>query len=238
MKNLVSLQLKTTNNFNKNLKKLLKQVNSIEQNSIIVAPELVLTGYAYDHFKKALKVTKKAIKKLKKASKNQTIILTMITKNKGKIYNTLFVFHNKKIIHTQSKHHLFVLNDEKKHFTSGDKEDIKIFELDGLKIGALICFELRFIELWQKLQGVDILLIPAMWGKKRKENFQTLTQAIAVLNQCFVVASNSANSDMAKSSSIITPFGKVYEDDTLNKLEKKVNLKEIKMMRRYMNVGI
>jgi len=105
-----------------------------------------------------------------------------------------------KIIHTQSKAELFVLNDERKYFLAGDEKDIKIIEIDGLKIASLICFELRFIRLWEKLKGADIIFIPAMWGILRKEHLETLSKALAIANQCFVIVSNSANDNMAKSS--------------------------------------
>ena len=48
---------------------------------------------------------------------------------------------------------------------------VKIIDIDGLKIGFVICFELRFIKYWEKLQGCDIIFIPAMWGIKRKDSF-------------------------------------------------------------------
>jgi predicted amidohydrolase len=41
----------------------------------------------------------------------------------------------------------------------------------------VICFELRFIDFWKKMQGADLILIPSMWGKPRKQNFETLTRA-------------------------------------------------------------
>ena len=233
---LVSLQLKTKKDFNKNLSNLIKQIKKTKKGSFILAPELVLTGYSYDKMDKAVQLTNKAIKHLKKLSTNKTIALTMITKKSNNYFNTLFVFHQNKIIHTQSKVQLFVLNDEKKYFTSGDVDDIRIFQVGDLKVASLICFELRFIDLWKKIDTADLILIPAMWGKPRKENFQILTRALAVMNQCFVLASNSANSDMAKSSSIITPFGKYFEDDTKKLIQQKVDLREIKKMRRYMRV--
>ena len=236
--NLISLQLKTYNNFTKNLKILEKNIRKAPLDSFILAPELYLSGYAYDRFDEAVNITKKAIKILTKLSKNKTIALTMITKKSENYYNTLHIFHKGKIVHTQSKNKLFVLNDERKYFTKGDEKDIQIINIDGIKVASVICFELRFIEFWQKLQGADIVLIPSMWGILRKQNFETLSRAMAVMNQCFVVATNSANKDMAKSSAIITPFGNVILDDTKKVLSHKANLKEIKKMRRYMNVGI
>lgn len=235
---LIALQIKTKKNFKKNLHKLTELIKACDEDSFITAPELVLTGYAYDCLDDAVATTKKAIVKLKELSKNKTIAITMTTKTDGCYFNTLFIFHRGKIVHTQSKNKLFVLNDERKYFTAGDEDDIKIIRIGDIKVAAVICFELRYIDLWKKIQGADIILIPSYWGKLRKENFETLTRALAVMNQCFVVASNSANDDMAKSSGIITPFGHEYRDDQAQIIELDADLKEIKKMRRYMKVGI
>lgn len=236
--NLVSLQLKTTNNFEKNLNKLIKAIKKVPKNSFLLAPELCLNGYSYDDMEKANIISKKAIKKLLNLSKNYTIALTLTLKKKDQFYNILHIFHKNNIVHTQGKNKLFVLNDEIKYFTKGDKKDIKIFQIDNLKVAALICFEIRFIDFWKKIQGADIILIPAMWGKPRKKQFEILTTALAVTNQCFVLSSNSANSDMAKSSGIITPFGIEYRDDNAKIIQQKIDIKEIKKMRRYMNIGL
>jgi len=77
-----------------------------------------------------------------------------------------------------------------------------------------------------------------MWGKLRKENFETLTKAIAVTNQCFVLASDSSNDNMASSSAIITPFGKVNLDDSKEMITQPFDKKEIKKMRTYLNIGL
>ena len=236
--NLISLQITTSDDFELNLSLLLTLLEKQPSKSFIVAPELCLTGYAYERLEESITITNKAIEELKKLSLEKTISLTMTTKKDNNFLNTLFIFHNGEIVHTQSKNRLFVLNDERVYFTSGGEEDIKIIQIGDLKVACLICFELRFIELWQKSQGADLIIIPSMWGKLRKQNFETLTRGLAVMNQCFVIASNSANDDMAKSSGIITPFGDQYRDDNQKVLEKIVDLKEIKKMRRYMQVGI
>ena len=236
--NLISLQLKTSKDFDKNLSKLIKRIENSPKDSFLLAPELYLTGYAYNRLDEASLFTKKAINILKFLSYSKIISLTMTTKKNNKYYNTLYVFHNGLIVHTQSKLKLFVLGDEKKHFTKGDKKDIKIIEINGIKIASLICFELRFIDLWKQIQGADIILIPAMWGKLRKEHYESLTRSLAISNQCYVMASDSANKHMAKSSAIISPFGDVTMDDTKKVISSIYNHKEIKKMRRYINTGI
>jgi len=236
--NLCALQFETTDNFQDNLNTLISLIDNVAKDSFILAPELCLNGYAYDRLTDAVNITNIAIRKLKDLSKNKTIALTMTTQKDDKFYNTLFIFNNEQIVHTQSKNKLFVLNDERVYFTNGDENDMQIINIGNLKVATLICFELRFIDFWKKFQGADIILVPSMWGKLRKQNYETLTKAIAVMNQCFVIASDSANKDMAKSSGIITPFGDEYRDDSKSILIKKVDLSEIKKMRRYMNIGI
>ncbi|MEA3498503.1 MAG: carbon-nitrogen hydrolase family protein [Campylobacterota bacterium] len=236
--NLISLQLTTSDDFESNLSKLIELIYIQPTNSFIVAPELCLNGYAYDRLEDAVSITNKALIELERVSIDKTISLTMTTKDGENYLNTLFIFHEGKIVHTQSKNKLFVLNDERVYFTAGNEDDIKIVKVGDLKVACLICFELRFIDLWKKIQGADLVIIPSMWGSLRKQNFETLTRALAVMNQCFVIASDSANDDMAKSSGIISPFGDEYRDDSKEVLTKELDLKEIKKMRRYMQVGI
>ncbi len=236
--NLITLQTKLSTNFQDNLVYLEKLILQTPKESFILAPELCLTGYAYERIAEASKFTKKAIEKLTELSHERTISLTMTNKECEDYFNTFYIFHKGKIIHKQSKIKLFTLNDENKYFESGREEDIKLFEIDGLKVGILICFELRFIDYWQKLKGADIILVPAMWGAKRKDNYETLTKALAITNQCFVMASDSADESCAKSSAIITPFGNVTIDDNKETISKDIDLKEIKLMRKYLDVGI
>ena len=235
---LISLQVKTSNNFEKNIRRAIKHIKQSAKNSFILFPELYLTGYSYDKLNEAASVSSKTSKLLKSLSKNKTIFITMITKKNNSFYNTLHVFHKENLIHTQSKVKLFVLNQEQKYFTPGNENDIKIINIDGIKVATLICFELRFIDLWQRVQGADIILIPAMWDKLRKENFETLTQSLAIINQCYVIASDSSNENMAKSSAIISPFGEVTQNDELKVIAALYNQEEIKTMRTYLLTGI
>lgn len=145
--NLVSLQFKTKPNFNDNLNHLVSLINKSAQSSFILAPELCLTGYSYDDFDKAIKISTHAITILTELSSNKTIFITLLTQKDNKYFNTLHIFHHNKIIHTQSKYKLFSLGNEDKYFTPGNRDNIKIININGLKIAILICFELRFVEL-------------------------------------------------------------------------------------------
>ena len=235
---LIALQIKTTSNFQENLTYLKDLINLCEVESLILAPELALSGFSYDMMEEAAQFSQKAIEEIKELSKDKTIALTFITKKENKFFNTLYIFHNLQIIHTQSKVKLFPLGNELEYFSSGNVDNIKIIEINGLKIATLICFELRFPQLWEKIKGADIILNPAMWGLKRKDHYESISKALALVNQCFVIACNSADETMGKGSATINPFGIVKKDDSKEIIEDIFDKNEIKKVRAYINIGL
>lgn len=221
-----------------NFKTLKRLLNLTPKESIVLAPELCLSGYKYDNLKESAEFSKNILSELKELLAEKTFALTLIEEIDGKYFNNLKLFHNKKLIQTRPKAKLFPLGEEEKHFTSGKIEEIKIVKIDGIKIATLICFELRFTELWQQIKGADIVLVPSYWGKLRKKHLKILCEALGVANQAFVIVANSSDEEMASSSAIITPFGDVYRDDSAFIIKHEANLNEIKKMRRYINIGL
>ena len=235
---LIALQIKTTSNFQENLTHLKNLINLCEKDSLILAPELALSGFSYDKMEEATQFSLKAIEEIKELSKDKTIALTFITKKENRFFNTLYIFHQQQIIHIQSKVKLFPLGNELEYFSAGNEQDIKIVEINGLKIATLICFELRFPQLWEKVKGADIILNPAMWGIKRKDHYESISKALALVSQCFVIACNSADENMAKGSAIINPFGIIKKDDSKEIIKDFFDLNEIKKIRTYINIGL
>ena len=135
-------------------------------------------------------------------------------------------------MHSQSKYNLFTLGKERQFFTPAKTQAINTFSVDGVKIAILICFELRFTVYWEAIRGVDIVLIPARWGKLRHEHFKTLTKALAITNQCYVMACDGANDDCTNYQAVLSPFGEQFL------LEAVYDVKGIQKMRRYLDTGI
>ncbi len=227
-----------TPDYNTNLQTLLKLIDGCDEKSLIVAPEVCLTSYDYDNFEEVLDFASIATEAIKKASHNKIIILTIIERRDGKVFNFAKIFHNGEVVYEQAKAMLFKFGDEHKFIDAGNVDDIGIVEVDGLKIGILICFELRFKDFWQKLEGADIIAVPAWWGVLRTEHFKAITQTLAIMNQCYVVASDSKDAECTKMSGIITPHGIVQRNGNKPCLEVSYSQKEIEVMRRYMDVGI
>ena len=130
----------------------------------------------------------------------------------SKVYNTSFVFNREgKCIAEYDKTHLFTPMGEDNFYTSGDH--ICYFELDGIKCGVIICYDLRFPELTRKLaiEGIEVLFVVSQWPKVRIKHLRILTTARAIENQIFIACSNScgcANETVYGGfSAIVDPFG-------------------------------
>ncbi len=227
-----------TKDHQKNLDTLLTLINGCERNSLIVAPEVCLSGFDYENYESVLDFADIATDALKKASKEKIIIMTMLERRDGEIFNFAKIFFNGEVVFERAKAKLFRFGDEHKYMSEGSGDEIKIIEINGIKIGILICFELRFKDFWQQLEGCDIIAVPSWWGVLRTEHFKVLTQALAIMNQCYLIASDSLNSECTKMSGIITPHGEVERNENRACLEVTYDKKEILSMRRYMDVGI
>ncbi len=238
IRNVALLQLDNLKEYQKNLDNIKKYINELPSNSIILAPEVSLTDYDYENIEEAAKFSEYALNELVNIVDKQILALTLLRKIDNYYVNEAVVIHNKTVIHRQKKHKLFKLGDEDKYLKAGDGNDIEIFEIDGIKFGLLICFELRFKELWLKLEGADIILVPSQWGLPRKRHLEILPHALAVINQCYVLVANSRKDTMASSSAIYSPMGGVVLNDAKECIKSEIDLKEIKLMRRYLNIGI
>ena len=229
----VTLQLPTHKRYQENLDTLLFHLDNNQDKHIIVAPEVFLTSFDYEHMRTAAKFSANALKTLKKEVGEQIVVLTLIFEDGDEFINQAVVIHKHKVFHKQNKVKLFKLSDEDLYFRAGKKKKIQPFEIDGVSYAILICFELRFKELWKQVEGADVVIIPSHWGMIRKRHMEILSSALAVMNQCYVVLSNASDDGMAASSAIISPSGVAVMDDSKEAIEGTIDFREIKKMRRY-----
>ena len=91
-----------------------------------------------------------------------TIIFGLAEREKEKVFNTAVVVRKGRYIGKYRKIHLS--DFEKKLFDRGNEN--VIFEVDGIKIGVQICFDLWFPEISreQLRMGADILCVLANFG--------------------------------------------------------------------------
>ena len=105
--------------------------------------------------------------------------------------NRLVVVRNGTVLLDYAKLHSYSFGGETRAYSRG--ADLFTTAFEGFTLGGLICYDLRFPELFRTLalQGVELLLLPAQWPAARRYHWETLTAARAIENQFFLAACNS-----------------------------------------------
>ena len=123
---------------------------------------------------------------LKIKGNNKLVNRSILINKEGKIqsiYNKIHLFDVN--INTRETHR------ESYSFIKGDK--IIMSNVDGVKIGLTICYDLRFPNLYRQLakKGAQIILIPAAFTVPTgKAHWETLIRARSIENSVFIVATN------------------------------------------------
>ena len=133
---------------------------------LIVLPELLATGYTFISKEEAVSLAENingiTSQFLLKIAKNTgaVIIGGFVEKEGNKIYNSAMIVSNKGVIGTYRKIHLYY--KEKLWFSPGNKP-LKVFKVNGVNIGIMICFDWFFPETARTLAllGADIIAHPA-----------------------------------------------------------------------------
>ena len=203
-------------------------IAAAKNSDVILLPELWSTGYyptPVENFADADGTrTKKFLCAAAKKFSVNIIGGSVIVESGGKIFNRCLVANRHgEIVAAYDKTHLFSFAQEDKVFCAGEK--ISVVELDGVRCGLAICYDLRFPEFIRKiaLKGAEIIFIPAAWSLKRLVPRQTLTKARAIENQIFVVFANSSGK-----SEVVNPRGEVVVESGRGEeiLSAEINLNE------------
>jgi predicted amidohydrolase len=231
MEQLAVLQFKSGEDFAENLTRLITLFEASDA-QVVLAPEVCLTGFCFGRMADAARFGDEALLRLLEVVGSRILVLTVIEELDGGFYNVAKVLHDGVVVHQQAKHKLFLLGDEHHHFQSGTASSIRPFEVGGITMAILVCFELRFPELWQQVEGAELIMVPAMWGKNRATHLAILSQALAVANRAYVMVADSANDDMGKESAVITPWGERSADNATECITRIFDRREIKKIKR------
>ena len=149
-----------------NTKKIIKALEKVEA-ELIVLPELALSGYYFRDAKEALLLAEDpnqsanidSIKNLCKKNNNY-IVIGFLEKSKDKCFNSSALIGPKGIIHIYRKLHLF--NEEKLCMSPGDIP-LMVNEINGVKVGMMVCFDWAFPEVVRTLamNGAEIICHPS-----------------------------------------------------------------------------
>lgn len=112
-----------------------------------------------------------------------------------------------------AKIHPFSFAGEDKVFEAGDA--LGFVELPGIRLGASICYDLRFPELYAAMAPrCEGAICIANWPARRVVHWRALLIARAIENQMFLIGVNRVGVDgngleYEKSSMVVTPSGEV-----------------------------
>jgi len=242
-------------NVDANMEKVLSYTLKAGQEGfdLVVFPEMVDTGYDMDIIRQHASSWDKndnnsPFSLIKKAGKENKIhiICNISEKEDDKIYNsTLVVSPEGKMIGKYRKNHLadYPPLNEGSCFTPG--ENLKIVEINKIKFGLLICYDLRFPEISRALvlKGAQALVLCSAWPFPRLIHWNTLIRARAIENQVYFIASNRVGKDKSVtfcgSSRIIDPYGVIVSSAAESNeafIYENIDLKTIKKVRESMPV--
>jgi N-carbamoylputrescine amidase len=195
---------------------------------LVVLPELQNTGYVLDPERlrplaeradapgPALGAWQAA------AREHRTAVVAGFTElgEDGELYDSAAAWDSSgRLAGVYRKLHLFA--HERDAFAPGDR-GLPVVELDGVKVGMLICYDLRFPEALRvlALQGAQVIAVPAAWvaafDQRPPDSQQSIGQVDAALvqanlSQVFVAAADRVGEDEGVAflgrSVVASPYG-------------------------------
>lgn len=182
-------------NISSNKEKFLSSLSEVvdEQPSIVILPEMWATGFDYKNLNKFSEETEKICSEISSMlNKNTLVISTLPEGNYNKVYNTIYAISSDGVIASYRKNFLFTPLNENAYIDNGD--GITVFEFMNVQIGLLLCYEIRFPELFRLTAsaGAEIIIVPAVWTAAKKDHWLTLLRARAIENQCYIAGCNTS----------------------------------------------
>jgi N-carbamoylputrescine amidase len=196
--------------------------------ALVVLPELLSSGYVMD--RKAVAAIAEdvsdpgiCLRSWAQAARAECIAVVAGFAERvqgGRLYNSVAVINSQgTLVGVYRKLHLF--GAEKAIFEQGDL-GLPVFEVDGVSLGVLVCYDLRFPECMRILamQGAEVIALPAAWVSLFDAQHDspsdlpgqvTTAGVLCNLNQVFLAAADRVGKDLGVEflgrSVICSPFG-------------------------------
>ena len=218
------IQVSSEDELEKNIKKVDKYLNmALESNpDVIVLPEMFML---YGNSVKDGIVDMSNIEYYKTFAKNNNVnlVLGSVALRGEKLpTNTCFVIsRNGEIVSQYDKIHMYKVDreefkiDEKNAYNPG--EMLGLAEIDGVRVGIGICFDLRFPEYFRALMMQDIkaIFLPSAYRKLTGAlTWEPLNKARAIENQCYMISCNQTGELTYGNSMVVS-----YDGSILGKLD-------------------
>ncbi len=193
----------------------------VTDGSLVILPEMFSTGFSMHVDKVAEEVPSKVEVFLGELAKkhDSAVIGGLVSRIDGgeKGRNELLALNAEGVqLSRYQKIRTFRYTNEFDHYQRGS--EVMTFEWGGFKICPLICYDLRFPELFRRgaALGAQVFVVIASWPAVRVDHWLTLLRARAIENQAYVIGVNRCGEDpnweYPGASVVIDPHGKVIAD--------------------------
>ena len=224
---IVILQYSVSNNINKNLIDMMKNINDIEvteSTTIVVSHELSYLKYFpitknSDKKNNAINMSSKIIKDISNLclKKNIFFLFSFFEKSKDKFYNSsVLISPNGAILGKYRKRN--IPNEicyEEKYYFNKSKNRHPVINIGECKIGLMTCWDQWHSESYQQMNklGADIILCPTSIGSayqkgksislsKEKEKWVNVITANSLMINTPIVIANRSGNEQDKDSMI------------------------------------
>ena len=136
---------------------------------LVVLPEAAVTGYVFEHLDEALTVAQRASAVAEQrladlaATHSVALIVGTLEAEGREVFNTALLFAEDGRRYRYRKMHLPYLGVDR--FATPGPDAPEVYDLAGMRVGVLICYDLRFPEAARicALDGADLIALPTNW---------------------------------------------------------------------------
>lgn len=194
--------------------------SEVERDSLIVLPEMFATGFSLDVAVTAESTggeTEEFLRGLS-AKCNAAVLGGLVRQSDdGRIYNEAVAYApgGECLVRYAKQRPFSGAGESEVH---GRGSGVATFDWGGFKIAPLVCYDLRFPELFRDAAraGAELFAVIAAWPTRRIEHWTTLLRARAIENQAAVVGVNRTgrepDADYCGRSLVIDAQGVVVAD--------------------------
>ncbi len=143
--------------------------------------------------------------------------IPVIASVKGKVFSSCKVFSpNGIIVSSYNKIHLFDVDvaDDVKSYRESEAVQAgnqwEIVDMDGVRVGLAVCYDLRFPELFRAMskQGCDLIVLPSAFTYVTGQmHWEPLIRARAIENQCYVLAADQTGVHIGRTGNRRETYG-------------------------------
>jgi 5-aminopentanamidase len=190
---------------------------------LTVFPECALSGYMMDSRAQvqdaAIEVTEdRLVKLIGTASNTGTFaVVGLLERDGDKVFNAAALIGPDGIVGTYRKQHLPRLGADV-FVDPGDRAEPRVFDIGALRVGMMICFDLRFPECARAaaLDGADVIAMPTNWPLTAGFLADHMTRVRALENLVYLAVADrcdrEAHTDFLGRSQVVAPSGDVLVD--------------------------